>query len=72
MVGYGALGYRVAGDLEGCTGWSGGVVRGGPLGVIHLRYHGGIGSRIDWSFGTFSLGGYDFCSVLVGMWGAFA
>ncbi len=29
------------------------LVRGGSLGVIYLRYHGGIGSLINWSFGTF-------------------
>ena len=47
-------------------------MRGGPLGVVYLRYQGGVGSLIGLSFGAFSLGGYDFCSVLVGVWGAFA
>jgi hypothetical protein len=52
-------------DARGCVYTTGSgpvktrklVVRGGSLGVIYLRYHGGIGSLINWSFGTFSLGG---------------
>ncbi len=57
-VGYRAPGRRATGGLEECSSWSGGVVRGGPLGVIYLRYQGGVGSLIDLSFGTFSLGGW--------------
>ena len=71
MVGYGALG-----GLERCSSWSGRVVMGRPLGVIHLRYQGGVCSLIGWSFDTFYFGGWrpggGFCGVLVGVRGAFA
>ncbi len=46
----------MTGGLEERPSWSGGVVRGGSLGVIYLRYQGGVGSRVYWSFGAFSLG----------------
>ena len=66
----------MAGDLEECPSWSGGVVRGGPLGVVYLGYQGVVGSLVGWSFGMFSFGGLGsgggFVSVLVGKRGAFA
>ncbi len=75
MIGYGAFGWGTAGGLEECSSWSGRVVRGRPLGVVHLRYQGGVGSLIGWSSGAFSLEGWGssggFWCVLVGVRGAF-
>ncbi len=34
------------------------VGMGRPLGVVHLRYQGGVCSLVGWSFGAFSLGGW--------------
>jgi hypothetical protein len=56
--------------LEECSNWSGRVVRGGSLGVIHLRYQGGVDHFVGWSFGAFSLENagsqvVDFCTSLL-------
>jgi hypothetical protein len=37
----------------------GGLLGDRPLGVVHLRYQGGVGSLIGCSFGAFSLGGWE-------------
>jgi len=76
VIGYGAFEWGTAGGLEECSSWSERVVRGRPLGVVHLRYQRGVGSLIGWSIDAFSLEGWGtgggFWCVLVGVRGVFA
>jgi len=76
VIGCGTFEWGTSGGLEECSSWSGRVVRGRPLGVVHLRYQRGVGSLIGWSIGAVSLEGWEpgggFWCVLVGVRGAFA